>query len=122
MRELVGDDVKHNSSFKRFPRGVPDTVKFWASCLRRTFGDDHGVVDLLTLPRYGRYQHTFEELLDAHEELIASAGDRVTLVHLGGTLEEETEALYRTLAESGTPLGEADLALLGELALTCYAV
>jgi hypothetical protein len=122
VRQLVGDDVKHSSYFKRFPRGVPDTVEFWAHCLRGTFGEDHGVVDLLTLPRYGRYQHTFDELLDAHEELIASAGDRVTLVHLGGSLQEETEALYRTLAESVTPLGEADLALLGELALTCYAV
>ncbi|UJW28853.1 hypothetical protein L3Q67_26825 [Saccharothrix sp. AJ9571] len=74
---------------------------------------------LLELPRYGRYQHTYAELLAAHDELIPSVKDRVTLVRLGGTLDEETTALYRELAESTTPLGEADLQLLADLAGTC---
>ncbi|MGV9363810.1 hypothetical protein [Amycolatopsis sp. NPDC003731] len=117
VRGLVGDHVRHNAYFKKFPRRVPDTVEFWVSCLRHTGGGD--VVDLLTLPGYGRYQHSFADLLAAHDELVASIKDRVTVVHLGGTLEEETRALYRSLAESGTPLGEADLQLLAELAVTC---
>lgn len=133
-RALVGDHVRHNAYFIDFPRGVPDTVEFWVSCLRSAFvttkrrkatdrellallGD--GLVGLLDLPRYGRYQHTYAELLAAHDELIASVKDRVTLLRLGGSLEEETHALYRTLAESATPLGEADLGLLAELAGGC---
>ena len=117
VRGLVGDHVQHNAYFKKFPRRVPDTVEFWVSCLRHTGGAE--VVDLLTLPAYGRYQHSFADLLAAHDELIASVKDRVTVVHLGGTLEEEIQALYRALAESVTPLGEADLQLLAELAGRC---
>ena len=105
VRGLVGDHVQHNAYFKDFPHGVPDTVDFWLECLV-----ENG---------YGSYRHTFADLLAAHDELIASVKDRVTVVHLGGTLEEETHALYRALAESVTPLGEADLALLAELAVTC---
>ncbi len=113
VRGLVGDHVRHNAYFKKFPRNVPDTVEFWVLCLRHLGGD------LLTAPRYGRYQHSFADLLAEHDELVASVKDRVTVVHLGGTLEEETRALYRSLAESGTPLGEADLGLLAELAVRC---
>ncbi|MEU4674633.1 hypothetical protein AB0F91_43445 [Amycolatopsis sp. NPDC023774] len=40
-------------------------------------------------------------------------------MHLGATLEAETRALYRGLAESTTPLGEADLQLLAQLAEVC---
>ena len=121
LRGLVGDDVEHNAYFIDFPRNVPDTVAFWAACLYEavaTHGIEpsHGWVDLLTLPKYGRYQHTHAELLAAHDELVASVGDRLTVVHLGGTLAEETAGLYATLAASVTPLGAGDLALLGRLA------
>jgi hypothetical protein len=34
------------------------------------------VVDLLTLPSYGNYRHTYAEMLAHHDELIAAAGDR----------------------------------------------
>lgn len=132
VRELVGDHVPHNSYFIKFPDGVPDTVEFWVKCLREAFtptrrkwfpGDrdllevlTEGWVDLLKLPRYGCYQHTYEELLAAHDELIPSVKDRVTVLHLGGTLEEEVNRLYLDLASSVTPLGEADLVLLKDLA------
>ncbi|GAA4550898.1 TerD family protein [Amycolatopsis samaneae] len=126
VRALVGDQAEHNAYFLDFPRGVPDTVEFWVSCLRAAFAaaNAEGLIDprpagLLDLPRYGRYQHTYAELLAAHDELVGSLADRVTVVRLGGTLGEETEALYRALAESVTPLGEADLGLLAELADVC---
>ncbi len=120
VRELVGDHVEHNAYFIDFPRNVPGTVEFWVSCLRATVGVAVRV-DLLTLPTYGRYQHTYAELLAAHDELLASAKDRVTVLHLGGTLIEEQERLYLDLAGSTTPLGEADLALLARLAEICRA-
>ncbi|MFK0244567.1 hypothetical protein ACIQUM_07700 [Amycolatopsis azurea] len=141
VRELVGDHARHNPYFRDFPHGVPDTVEFWVTCLRdalvtpRSRGTtttptdrdllvllEQGLVGLLDIPRYGRYQHTYAELLAAHDELIPSVKDRVTLVRLGGTLAEETTALYRSLAESTTPLGEADLQLLADLAETCSKV
>ncbi|MEU4624733.1 hypothetical protein AB0G04_32765 [Actinoplanes sp. NPDC023801] len=125
VRELVGDHVRHNAYFIGFPHAVPDTVEFWAERLRAAVltggGAPAGVggINLLALPGYGTYQHTYAELLAAHDELIASAGDRMTLLRLGGPVEVEAQRLYLALAGGVTPLGEADLAILSELALLC---
>lgn len=135
VRELVGDHVQHNAYFIDFPNGVPDTVKFWVSCLREALVDagvrgkasdaqlakvlSEGWVNLLSLPRYGRYRHSYAELVAAHDELIASVKDRLTVLHLGGPLDQEIRSLYLALAGSATPLGEADLATLCELAPLC---
>jgi hypothetical protein len=138
VRGLVGDHVAHNAYFIDFPDGVPDTVEFWVRCLREAFATPRAVGDrvptdaelltaldatgLLGLPAYGRYQHTYAELLAAHDELVESAKDRVTVLHLGGTLDAEAGELYLALAGSTTPLGEADLLLLAQLAETCGEV
>jgi hypothetical protein len=124
VRELVGDHVRHNAYFVDFPRNVPDTWDFWLSCLRETVAAHGaevppGIVNLLSLAGYGRYRHSYVELLAAHDELIASLKDRVTVLHLGGTLAEETTRLYTELAGSATPLTAADLELLAELAAAC---
>jgi hypothetical protein len=94
VRELVGDHVRHNAYFIDFPANVPDTVDFWMSCVAEALRDEetpastlkqlrNGVVNLLSLPTYGRYQHTYAELLAAQDELIAAAGDRLTVLHRG---------------------------------------
>ncbi|QFQ95467.1 TerD family protein [Streptomyces phaeolivaceus] len=130
VTEMVGDHVRHNSYFIDFPANVPDTEEFWMRCVAKALGDEkaragvltqlaNGVLDLLSLPTYGRYQHTYEELLAAQDELIASAGDRVTVLHLGGELQDEVSALYLALAGSTTPLGDAHLADLKVLAGRC---
>ncbi|WP_369147772.1 hypothetical protein [Streptomyces sp. R44] len=126
VREIVGDHVRHNAYFIDFPANVPDTFDFWRQCVAEALDDDTarpgvlerlrtGVLDLLALPSYGTYRHTYEEMLAAHDELIAAAGDRLTVLHPAGTLDEETTALYLSLAGSTTPLGDehlSDLALL----------
>ncbi|WP_245847753.1 hypothetical protein [Lentzea kentuckyensis] len=118
-KELIGADAEHNPYFKDFPHNVPDTVEFWLECI----GDVAEFTgNLLDLPRYGRVQHTYEEMLARHGELIPSLKDRVTVLHLGGTLQEETHRLYLELAASAIPLGEDDRALLGELATQCLDV
>ncbi|MFD6293013.1 hypothetical protein [Streptomyces sp. NPDC060205] len=130
VSEMVGDHVKHNSYFIDFPANVPDTEEFWMRCVTRALADDtsresvlkqltHGVLDLLSLPAYGRYQHTYEEMLAAQDELIASAGDRVTVLHLGRDLDDELTGLYLGLAGSPTPLGEEHLLDLKALAERC---
>ncbi|MEV7213422.1 TerD family protein [Kitasatospora cineracea] len=124
VRELVGDHVQHNAYFVDFPRNVPDTEEFWRELLARTAGVEEGEagldrVDLLTLDGYGVYRHGYAELLAAHRELIAGAGDRVTVLHLGGTPQQEAAALYLALAGSTTPLGEQALGDLAELARHC---
>ncbi|MEU8542216.1 hypothetical protein AB0C52_19870 [Streptomyces sp. NPDC048717] len=131
VRELVGDHVGHNVYFKDFPAGVPDTLDFWAACVAQALAADeetrtrvldqlrHGHLDLLSLPTYGRYQHTYEDMLAAHDELTASARDRVTVLGLGGPLEDEVTDLYRALAGSTTPLGPEHLADLAVLATHC---
>jgi hypothetical protein len=127
VRELVGDHVRHNVYFVDFPANVPDTLEFWAACIADALKDERSAgniarqladrfVNLLDLPRYGRYQHTYEEMLAAHDELVPAAADRVTVLALGGTFAEESHALYLALAGSPVPLVESDLALLGALA------
>ncbi|MFE7276606.1 hypothetical protein [Streptomyces sp. NPDC057623] len=130
VRELVGDHVRHNVYFIDFPAHVPDTYDFWMRCVAEALADDatrastleqlsDGVVNLLTLPSYGRYQHTYAEMLGHHEELIAAAGDRMTVLHLGGDVGAEVTALYVALGGSGTPLGEDGLRDLEALAEVC---
>ena len=88
VRALVGDHVAHNAYFIDFPRGVPDTVEFWVHCLREALVSPHarrkvadaellalldqGLVGLLHLPRYGRYRHTYAELLAAPDPRAAA--------------------------------------------------
>ncbi|MCP3805079.1 hypothetical protein NLX83_38025 [Allokutzneria sp. A3M-2-11 16] len=127
VRELVGDHVQHNAYFIGFPDGVPDTVEFWLERVHAAVlagGGEAASVDLarlnlLDLPGYGTYQHTYADFLAAHDDLIASAGDRVTVLRLGDTAEAEATRLYLALAGGSTPLGEADLAVLTDLAILC---
>ncbi|TXK38892.1 TerD family protein [Nonomuraea sp. C10] len=126
VRTLAGDHVLHNAYFVEFPRNVPDTLEFWAGLLRQALLDPvtaerarPEIVDLLDFPAYGRYQHTYADLLAAHAELVPLASDRVTVLELGGSLEEETRALFLSMAGSEAPLAEEDLAALRLLAASC---
>ena len=130
VREMAGDHVRHNVYFIDFPANVPDTFDFWTQCIVEALADDSarastiaqlesGVLNLLTLPSYGNYRHTYAEMLAAHDELIAAAGDRLTVLHLGGTADDEVTALYLALAGSSTPLGEEHLGDLKALAGHC---
>lgn len=130
VRAMVGDHVQHNVYFVDFPANVPDTFDFWRRCITEALADDatrertlaqlrDGVIDLLTLPTYGNYRHTYAEMLAAHDELIAAAGDRLTVLHLGGTPDAEVTALYLALAGSATPLGDEGLIDLAALAGHC---
>lgn len=130
VRLLVGDHVEHNVYFRDFPNSVPATLEFWVDCIRQALRDGPnpavieaqlaaGYVNLLDLPTYGTYQHSYDEMLTAHDALIPSIMDRVTVLHLGGTVNEEAHDLYLSLASSQIPLSETDLVLLGELATRC---
>ncbi|MGW5685391.1 hypothetical protein [Nonomuraea sp. NPDC003754] len=126
VRRLVGDHVEHNAYFIDFPRNVPDTLEFWAGLLREAMLDPVAatrlrpdVLNLLDLPRYGGYQHTYADLLAAHAELVPLARDRVTVLELGGNLRDEARELYLSLAGSEVPLAAEDLAALRELAAFC---
>ena len=123
VRQLVGDDAEHNSYFIEFPANVPDTVEFWNECIAQAVRDPSSArsvrrqlrrraVNLLDLPRYGRYQHTYEQMLEMHDTLLSSAATRTTLLDLGDALPAESHRLYLTLAGSGAPLSEQDLSLL----------
>jgi hypothetical protein len=133
VREQAGDHVRHNSYFLDFPENVPDTTEFWAQCLREalldpvtagqveagTDGRAGFFLNLLSLPSYGRYQHSYEDMLAAHDELIPAVSDRVTVLHLGGALDDEARDLYRRLAGSAVPLSAGDTDALRLLARWC---
>ncbi|MEU9884541.1 hypothetical protein [Sphaerisporangium sp. NPDC051011] len=126
VRHLVGDHVRHNPYFVDFPANVPDTLEFWAGLLVEAMLDPVAAarlqgpaLNLLDLPRYGTYQHTYADLLAAHAELIPLAGDRITVLELGGSLEAEARELYFSLAGSEAPLAAEDLVALRTLASSC---
>jgi stress response protein SCP2 len=131
VQELVGDHVNHNVYFRDFPENVPDTTEFWMECIADAlFNPDSaakvalslsfGVVSLLDLPKYGNYQHSYEEMVAAHEQFIPSVNkDRATILHLGKSLPEEALDLYYSLAGSPIPLNESDRELLQNLAEVC---
>jgi hypothetical protein len=133
VREQAGDHVRHNSYFLDFPQNVPDTMEFWAQCLREALLDpvtagqvEAGLdgragffLNLLSLPSYGRYQHSYEDMLAAHDELIPAVSDRVTVLHLGGALDDEARDLYLRLAGSAVPLSADDTDALRLLAQWC---
>ncbi len=113
VKELLGEHVQHNVYFLDFPAHVPDTIDFWWTELLRLFltGQTH----------YGRYQHSYQEMLEAHETFIPALKDQVTLLHLGKTLPEEVRELYFLLAESSIPLNDTDLHLLEKVATACLS-
>ena len=127
-RGLVGDQVEHNVYFIDFPENVPNTLEFWLECLNTALVDEHAEaadpvllagINLLDLPGYGTYQHTYAEMLAAHRDLIPAVTDRVTVLHLGASLDEEVRAVYLDLAGATTPLSDEDLRLLELVAVWC---
>jgi hypothetical protein len=125
VRELVGDHVAHNAYFRDFPAGVPETTAFWVDCVIDALaaGDQsafrRGSINVLGLRRYGRYRHSFEEMAATRDAFVASAKDRMTVLHLGRSLDEEARALYLALGASAVPPGDADRELLATLAAWC---
>ena len=133
VKELVGDHVEHNVYFKNFPDGIPDTEEFWMDCLFDALGRPEsmlrtgmqfarGAVDLVALPKYGRYRHTYDEMIATCDQYIASSRDKFKVLHLGKSLEEEAEDLYASLAGSRVPLNGDDRILLESLAEMCLHV
>lgn len=120
VKQRIGSHVEANPYFIDFPAGVPPTEHFWAQCLATHGVDVEGVpsevVDLTVLPTYGRYQHSFAEMLARREPRTASPDDRRTHLVLGGPLEEEARRAYLELAGATTPPTRGDLALLADLA------
>lgn len=130
VRKETGAHSVHNVYFRDFPRNVPATQEFWArqfaqavavgtaheAVIEHPFAPELFVMNLLKLPGYGTYQHTFEEMAARHEALIEGKGDRLTLLHEGVTLNGELSMLFSELALSEVPLPAEDLDLLRELA------
>ncbi|MFD7844831.1 TerD family protein [Nocardia sp. NPDC059764] len=131
VRHMVGDHVEHNVYFREFPKNVPDTIEFWTECLLEALADPtaavrvaagttvFGSLDLLSLPAYGRYRHSYTDMLAAHDEFIEGAGDRVTVLHAGRSLTVEANRLYRSMAAATTPGNDTDREDLAALALAC---
>ena len=112
-------------------------MEFWARCLREALLDPVAAVEvefgpaarpggragfflnLLSLPSYGRYQHSYEDMLAAHDELVPAVSDRLTVLHLGGARDDEARDLYLRLAGSAVPLSADDTDALRLLAQWC---
>ncbi len=130
VKELVGGHVQHNVYFKEFPKNVPDTLEFWTDCIIDALSKSEsaetvalqlmaGSVNLLDLPKYGRYQHSYEDMVAAHEKFMPSLKTGLTFLEVGVILSEEAIKLYNQLAGSSTPLSDGDKELLSILADIC---
>ncbi|GAA1875139.1 hypothetical protein GCM10009751_38550 [Myceligenerans crystallogenes] len=133
VRRIVGDHVQHNVYFKSFPKDVPATLEFWESCLRQAMQDPKladsgasprrsGLLNLLALPSYGRYQHSYDELLAEHERFESGLTERMTVLHAGGPVESEADLLLHRLTGSTVPLNDEDRTALLHLARFRYDI
>ena len=111
INQLIGGHVQHNVYFKEFPKNVPDTEEFWCKCIIEWFftGDSE----------YGRYQHSYEDMLKCHKKLNLKH-PKFRFLHLGQNLAAEQEAWFNSLAQSVVPLNEDSRALLAQLAKREY--
>lgn len=135
VKEMIGDHVKHNAYFKDFPKDIPETKDFWSFCIvdalmsvgkskaEEIFLDlsslGIGSINLLDLPRYGSYFHSYEDMVKAHKVFIPILKESFQILHLGNSLKEEAISLYLMLANSMVPLNESDRKILEELAEIC---
>lgn len=114
VKELVGAHVKHNTYFKDFPKNVPNTVEFWGRLLAKHYEETgEYTTNLLDFSTYGTYQHTYEEMLDAHDTWRGKV--KLKVLSLGKDEGTELRALYDDLAGSKVPLNEDDRELIAEL-------
>ena len=106
LKELIGEHVAHNVYFIDFPKNIPDTAEFWFAEICKLFftGDC----------AYGSYQHTYEEMLEAHSKLDLKTG-KFKVINLGLGFEEEISKLFIQLAASNIPLSKEDQELLNTL-------
>lgn len=111
LRKTIGGNKKHNVYFKKFPNEIPDTMEFWFEQIIKLF--------FTGTCEYGSYQHTYNEMLQFHDQYVPSMKDRITFVHKGETIEKECHNLYMSLARSTIPLNDYDRNLLKELASFC---
>lgn len=117
VKKIVGDHVRHNTYFRSFPKNVPDTLSFWADLMVQSgVSLPFNKVNLLALKGYGAYQHTYEEMVEAHGERLTTSGNSLRVLTAGGSLEEEGKALFALLAGTRVPLSETDMAYLKALA------
>lgn len=130
VQKMVGSHAQHNSYFIDFPKNIPDTQAFWMKCFLKAvragaLADGVKVAgatgsefkgNLLSLPDYGTYPHTYVELLAVQDELVASAKDQLKLLQLGQSVLEEAADIFQSLGASVIPLAEEDLRDLQRLA------
>ncbi len=115
VKGLVGDHVAHNTYFKDFPKNVPDTLEFWGQLLAEHYEQTGTITfNLLDFAAYGRYQHTYEEMLAVHDAF-KPKGRALKVINLGLSEREELENLCAYLAGSPVPLNVEDRGLLEAL-------
>lgn len=121
-QKLVGDHVKHNPYFKKFPKGVPDTLEFWSGLINQYYEQDGAkrshlglTYNLLDLPGYGTVQHSYEEMLDAHKDLKVKKNFNIKMIHLGKSEQEEFVNFFCSMASSKSPLSPEDRIVLDSL-------
>lgn len=122
VKEIKGSHVNHNVYFIDFPNNVPDTIEFWSSLVTKTYGEGNEELwngNLLKLDDYGKYLHSYDEMVAHHEKFIDSEDQTFTNLNLGGSLEDEALKLYTSLATSKVPANGDDLELLKRLAEVC---
>lgn len=130
IKELIGAHVKHNVYFKKFPANVPNTDEFWCECIldalcNRESAEEIMVqlseeyVNLLDLPKYGKYLHSYEDMVAVHEVFISHVNRKIKVLQIGGNYDEELTRLYHSLAGSSIPLSESDRNLLSQLSEMC---
>lgn len=140
IQKMLGNHRNHNTLFRGFPDKIPSTTAYWfmrlSHALRASKRSDMAEamyvvtlsdgteIDLLKgdLTYYGRYAHTYEEMVREHSRFRHLLKGAFKVLVLGEHLDVEVESLFRSLAGSTVPLSEDDMVTLGVLCDVCTNV
>lgn len=106
--------------FRGFPDEVPPTEHFWTTTLIRAgllaAPTRAAEMAMESLPHYGRYPHSFAEMLARRAPAADSRSEHRTLLQLGDAPAWEAWRAYKDLLAATVPLVGPDLELLASLA------
>lgn len=114
VKELVGAHVQHNTYFIDFPKNVPNTLEFWGGLLAKHFEETGEYTNnLLDFSTYGKYQHSYEDMLARHDKWRGKT--KLKVINLGEDYNTEMSCFAADLIGSKVPLNEDDRKLVADL-------
>ena len=107
VKDLVDADKKHNVCHIDFPKDVPDCYDYWTGAIVMWFFTGECA--------YGKYTHTYEDMVKSHDEFMPIFERKAQVLHLGEEYKVYVEKHLQGLMLSNIPLSDSDKGFIKEL-------